>query len=88
MADSRAARRRIPDAALPWLSVAAVLVLFELLPRVGILPRDHFPPISETLSTLVDQLGEGSFWEAVWNTLQGWALGLGSRPRSRSRLGS
>lgn len=77
MADSPPARRRIPDAALPWLSVAAVLALFELLPRVGILPRDHFPPISETLSTLFDQLGEGDFWTAVWNTIQGWALGLG-----------
>jgi ABC-type nitrate/sulfonate/bicarbonate transport system permease component len=77
MAASRGARRRIPDAALPWLSVAAVLVLFELLPRIGILPREHFPPISDTLSTLKDQLDESSFWEAVWNTLQGWALGLG-----------
>jgi ABC-type nitrate/sulfonate/bicarbonate transport system permease component len=72
-----AGRVRIPDAALPWLSVAGVLVLFELLPRIGILPRDHFPPISEMLSTLGEQLGEGSFWEALWNTLQGWALGLG-----------
>jgi ABC-type nitrate/sulfonate/bicarbonate transport system permease component len=61
---------------LPWASVAGVLVLFELLPRIGILPRDHFPPISEMLSTLGEQLGEGSFWEAVGNTLQGWALGL------------
>jgi ABC-type nitrate/sulfonate/bicarbonate transport system permease component len=77
MAASRGALRRIPDAALPWLSVTAVLVLFEILPRIGILPREHFPPISETISTLVDQLGERSFWEAVWNTLQGWALGLG-----------
>jgi ABC-type nitrate/sulfonate/bicarbonate transport system permease component len=77
MADSRSALGRIPNAALPWLSVAAVLALFELLPRIGILPRDHFPPVSETLSTLVEQLGEGSFWEAVWNTIQGWALGLG-----------
>ena len=67
----------IPDWALPWLSVAAVLVLFELLPRIGVLPRDHFPPISETIGTLGEQVGEGRFWEAVGNTLQGWALGLG-----------
>jgi ABC-type nitrate/sulfonate/bicarbonate transport system permease component len=77
----RSARRvRIPDAALPWLAVAAVLALFEVLPRIGdgfLLPREHFPPISQTISTLVEQLGESSFWEAVWNTLQGWALGLG-----------
>jgi len=69
--------RRIPDRALPWLSVLGVLALFELLPRIGVLPSDHFPPISQTLSTLFDQLGESRFWEAVGNTLEGWALGLG-----------
>jgi ABC-type nitrate/sulfonate/bicarbonate transport system permease component len=62
---------------LPWVSVLGVLVLFEVLPRIGVLPRDHFPPISETLSTLGEELGEAGFWEAVGNTLQGWALGLG-----------
>jgi ABC-type nitrate/sulfonate/bicarbonate transport system permease component len=67
---------RVPDWLLPWASVVGVLVLFDVLPRIGILPRDHFPPISETLGTLVEQLGEADFWEAVGNTLQGWALGL------------
>jgi ABC-type nitrate/sulfonate/bicarbonate transport system permease component len=67
----------IPDRALPWVSVLGVLALFELLPRVGVLPSEHFPPISQTLSTLFDQLGESRFWDAVGNTLQGWALGLG-----------
>jgi ABC-type nitrate/sulfonate/bicarbonate transport system permease component len=62
---------------LPWASVLGVLALFEILPRIGVLPRDHFPPISETLGTLVEQLREESFWQAVSNTLQGWALGLG-----------
>ncbi|MEA2457007.1 MAG: hypothetical protein QOI45_3269 [Thermoleophilaceae bacterium] len=71
------ARRAIPDWALPWLSVAGVLVLFELLPRIGVLPREHFPPISQTLNTLAEQAGESKFWGAVGNTLQGWALGLG-----------
>jgi ABC-type nitrate/sulfonate/bicarbonate transport system permease component len=67
---------RVPDWILPWASVVGVLVLFDLLPRIGVLPRDHFPPISEMLSTLGEQLGEARFWEAVGNTLQGWALGL------------
>ena len=67
----------MPGWVLPWASVVGVLVLFDVLPRVGVLPSDHFPPISETLGTLVEQLGEGSFWDAVANTLQGWALGLG-----------
>jgi ABC-type nitrate/sulfonate/bicarbonate transport system permease component len=67
----------VPDSILPWLSVVGVLALFDILPRIGLLPRDHFPPITETLGTLGEQLGEASFWEAVGNTLQGWALGLG-----------
>jgi ABC-type nitrate/sulfonate/bicarbonate transport system permease component len=70
-------RLRVPDWALAWLSVAGVLLLFEVLPRIGGLPRDHFPPISETLGTLAEQLTESRFWEAVGETLKGWALGLG-----------
>ena len=71
------ARPRIPDRALPWVSVLSVLVLFEILPRIGILPEAHFPPISEILGGLAAQMAGGPFWSAVWNTLQGWALGLG-----------
>jgi ABC-type nitrate/sulfonate/bicarbonate transport system permease component len=74
---SRRLALRVPDWILPWASVVGVLVLFDVLPRIGVLPRNHFPPISETLGTLGEQLGEASFWEAVGNTLQGWALGLG-----------
>jgi ABC-type nitrate/sulfonate/bicarbonate transport system permease component len=68
---------RVPDRLLPWLSVLVVLALFELLPRIGVLPSRHFPPISKTLSTLGDQLGQSGFWSAVGNTVEGWALGLG-----------
>jgi len=70
-------RAHLPDWLLPWLAVAAALALFDLAPRVGLLPREHFPPISESLAELVSQLGEGSFWTAVGKTLQGWILGLG-----------
>jgi len=61
---------------LPWLSVLAVLVLFDVLPRIGVLPSRHFPPISRTLGTVGDQLSQSSFWGAVGSTLEGWALGL------------
>lgn len=70
-------RLRIPDRLLPWASVVGVLALFELLPRVGLLPSDHFPPVSKTLAKLAEQLTASSFWDAVLNTVQGWALGLG-----------
>jgi ABC-type nitrate/sulfonate/bicarbonate transport system permease component len=67
----------VPDAALPWLTVVGVLAAFDLLPRIGAVAEEHFPPISATLGTLADQLMTSSFWVAVGNTLEGWALGLG-----------
>ena len=65
----------IPERALPWLSVAGALVLFDLLPRIGVLPRNHFPPMSERWSSPM-QLAAGSSG-IVLSTVQGWALGLG-----------
>ena len=55
----------------------AVLALFEVLSRTEILPSRSFPPISDMLSTLWGELGTGELWEAIGQTLQGWALGLG-----------
>lgn len=78
----RRARGRRPRLQLarilpPVFSVLAVLALFELLPRVGIVSDQHLPPSSEILDTFVSQLSTQPFWQDVWSTLQGWALGLG-----------
>jgi ABC-type nitrate/sulfonate/bicarbonate transport system permease component len=74
----RAARRaRVPDAALPWLGVLVVLVVFELVPRVGLIDRHYFPPVSDMLRALADELTTASFWSAVGQTMEGWAIGLG-----------
>jgi ABC-type nitrate/sulfonate/bicarbonate transport system permease component len=77
IARSVARRPRLPDWLLPWLSVLGVLVLFDVLPRIGVISEDSFPPISKTLRALANQLTTGEFWTAVGNTLEGWALGLG-----------
>jgi ABC-type nitrate/sulfonate/bicarbonate transport system permease component len=69
--------RAVPERALPGIGVAIVLVLFELLARAEVLPSRHFPPVTDMVSALVTQLGEGSFWRAVGDTLEGWAIGLG-----------
>jgi ABC-type nitrate/sulfonate/bicarbonate transport system permease component len=65
------------DWAPPAIAVIAVLALWELFTRSGILNPDHVPPMTDTVAELVELLQEGSFWSAVGNTLQGWALGLG-----------
>ncbi|MEA2271234.1 MAG: hypothetical protein QOC64_3844, partial [Solirubrobacteraceae bacterium] len=78
-ATSRMAGRTLPVGrwAQAWVGVVGVLVVLEIVVRVGIIPSRYFPPMTTTFGTLFEQLGEGAFWTAVLQTLQGWALGLG-----------
>jgi ABC-type nitrate/sulfonate/bicarbonate transport system permease component len=80
VATSRSPGRRVARVgqwAQAWVGVFAILALLELVVRVGIIPSRYFPPMTTTFGTLFKQLGEGSFWTAVLQTLEGWALGLG-----------
>jgi ABC-type nitrate/sulfonate/bicarbonate transport system permease component len=72
-----ATRRPVPDWALPWAGLLAMLALFELLSRSELINSRFFPPISEMIARLAEEAGTSGFWSAVGNTLQGWALGLG-----------
>jgi len=56
--------------------LVGLVALVEILPRIGVFPRRYFPPSSEIGAALVDQLGRPEFWQAVVDTLRGWALGL------------
>jgi ABC-type nitrate/sulfonate/bicarbonate transport system permease component len=69
-------RLRVPDWALAAGSVLAVLALFELLSRTEVLSPRSFPPVTDMLSTLWDEMATSDLWTAIGNTLQGWALGL------------
>ena len=62
---------------LPWLGIAFVIGLGELLTRTEVISSRHFPPPSEMFAALADELVTADFWTAVGNTMQGWALGLG-----------
>jgi ABC-type nitrate/sulfonate/bicarbonate transport system permease component len=57
--------------------VLAVLALLELVTRAELISSRYFPPPTEIFAALVDEVQTASFWTAVGNTLQGWALGLG-----------
>ena len=67
----------VPDWALPWIGILAVLSAFELASRTGVVSSRNFPPVSEMFAALGDLVVTAAFWDSVWNTLQGWALGLG-----------
>ena len=71
-------KRAIPPALYPALGVALVLAVFEIAPRIDLLPRQFFPPVGEDLTTLWDQVQTAVFWSAVWETTKGWAIGLGA----------
>jgi ABC-type nitrate/sulfonate/bicarbonate transport system permease component len=58
------------------LGLVGFAALLEILPRIGVLPREYFPPTSSMLSALREQLGRPEFWTAFGQTLQTWATGL------------
>jgi ABC-type nitrate/sulfonate/bicarbonate transport system permease component len=62
---------------LPWLGVVAVLALCELVARAELLSSRDFPPVTDWGRALFELVDDGSFWTAVGETMQGWALGLG-----------
>ena len=58
------------------LGLAVFVVLLEVVPRLGLVPRSYLPPLSRILVALADQLGQSSFWTALGDTVRTWAIGL------------
>jgi ABC-type nitrate/sulfonate/bicarbonate transport system permease component len=69
-------RRRAEAASLPVLGVAVALAVFEIAPRVGILPRATFPPFSEIFAAFVDLVTSGDLWGPLFDTLDSWARAI------------
>jgi ABC-type nitrate/sulfonate/bicarbonate transport system permease component len=67
----------VPPALLGLLGLVGFAGLLELLPRLGVLDSDYFPPTSVIGSALVDQLARTDFWVAFGQTLLTWGTGLG-----------
>lgn len=57
-------------------TVLGIIVVWEILSRLGVLPSASFPPASETLLRLLELVFSVPFWAAVGHTLQGTAIGL------------
>jgi ABC-type nitrate/sulfonate/bicarbonate transport system permease component len=71
-------RRRASDWLLPLAGVAGAILVFELAPRLGLVDRRFLPPASEMFSALWQRIADGSLWQPIGQTLQGWSLGLGT----------
>jgi ABC-type nitrate/sulfonate/bicarbonate transport system permease component len=74
--DAGTAVRRPGFALYGVAGFAALLVLIEVLPRIGVVSPLYLPPTSRIAAALVDEAVTGTFWAAVGNTLIGWAAGL------------
>jgi ABC-type nitrate/sulfonate/bicarbonate transport system permease component len=66
----------VSGAGLGLAGLLGFLLLLEVAPRVGLMPERYLPPTSEILGALADELREPSFWVALGDTLEGWAIGL------------
>ncbi|GAB3465509.1 ABC transporter permease [Streptomonospora sediminis] len=68
---------RPPDRALLGAAGSvAFLLLWEAVPRLGLVPARFLPPASDVLAKLGERLLLPEFWTAVGQTLTTWGLGL------------
>ncbi|KAA0940303.1 ABC transporter permease [Streptomyces apricus] len=64
------------DALLGAAGLAGFLALGEVVPRLGLVDEDYFPPTGRIAGALAGELSDGAFWTALGDTLTGWAIGL------------
>lgn len=80
-ADARRARTRLRLGALAEslvfaLSIAAALVVWQVVSKTGLISEQDLPAMSTTVGKLWSLMQTGDFWIAVLRTMRGWALGL------------
>jgi ABC-type nitrate/sulfonate/bicarbonate transport system permease component len=62
---------------LPVFGTVAILVVAEILVRIGFITTRFLPPPTTIFRALFDETLTSKFWAAVYDTLRGWVLGLG-----------
>jgi ABC-type nitrate/sulfonate/bicarbonate transport system permease component len=73
-------RAKLTARASVWLQGLGGLVgfalLLELVPRIGIISPNYLPPFSEIMVALFKEMTTATFWTALSDTLEAWAIGL------------
>ena len=80
-ADARRAQARLrigrlAEGAVFALSIAAALIVWELVSRAGLISQQDLPSMTATFGKLWSLVQTGHFWGAFLRTVRGWALGL------------
>jgi ABC-type nitrate/sulfonate/bicarbonate transport system permease component len=68
---------RVSDVVIPAASIAASLLLWELISRGGLIAERDLPAMSTSVRKLGDLAQTSVFWHQFLDTVRGWALGLG-----------
>lgn len=75
-AERPSGRGQLPAAVLGGLGLLGFLALLEAVPRSGLVSERYLPPASEILRELARELNGMTFWNALADTMKGWAIGL------------
>jgi ABC-type nitrate/sulfonate/bicarbonate transport system permease component len=71
------ATARVAPFVVTVLSIAAGLLVWELVSRSGLISEDDLPAMTTTFNELWSMMHTREFWVAFGETVRGWALGLG-----------
>jgi ABC-type nitrate/sulfonate/bicarbonate transport system permease component len=73
-------RAKLTARAFVWLQglggLVAFALLLEIVPRIGIISPNYLPPFSEIMVALFKEMTTATFWTALSDTLEAWAIGL------------
>src|SRR5690606_19011886 len=62
--------------ALGAAGVLGFLLVWQLIPALGIVDQQFFPSATETLAKLASNATGVDFWNDIRNTMTSWAIGL------------
>lgn len=60
----------------PVACVVAVLTVWEIVSRTGLVYEPSLPPPSTIASALATDVRQGSLWLSVWQTVEAWLVGM------------
>ena len=76
-ATNRKRTRRTAELLVPVLSIIAALVVWELVSRGGLINERDLPSMTSSFGELWSMMKTSDFWHAFFQTVRGWAIGLG-----------
>jgi ABC-type nitrate/sulfonate/bicarbonate transport system permease component len=74
---TQASATRAASVLVPVVSIAAALALWQLVSVTGLISEQDLPSMTTTVGELWSMVQTAAFWHAFFDTVRGWALGLG-----------